>query len=371
MYYLKKTFLLIIFLLILSCGTLPGINEKPKKKISSEIDQLNVQIIDLNEASEDQINYYNLKDNLIESNKVKKFKEIYNYKYKYILDAGDKISIDLTDSDDIDNTYEIEPDGSIDVPFIGKIKIAKLSELEAQNLLISVLEKYYKNPELQMKIEEFNSSWIYVIGAVTTPQTIALNQKAISLLDAAMQANFSPTGEDKLYGTKGFLRRNDVVYKIDINNVLKGKDSKENFYLKNKDVIFFDRNSDSIHVFGELNTTGAYFPNLDYSLTELLSISGVNQLTANAKNVYVIREDLNKFLHIDVFKLNIQNPVNLIKGGKFLLKAKDILFIPPAEIVKWNRAISLLLPQTDLFNSYNPIIQSGVKSGSNINLTEK
>ena len=76
-------------------------------------------------------------------------------------------------------------------------------------------------------------------------------------------------------------------------------------------------------------------------------------------------------MHIDVFKLNIKNPVNLVKGGKFLLKAKDILFIPPAEIVKWNRTISLLLPQTDLFNSYNPIIQDGVKGGSSINITEK
>ena len=44
-----------------------------------------------------------------------------------------------------------------------------------------------------------------------------------------------------------------------------------------------------------------------------------------------------------------------------MLQPKDIVFVPPTEIVKWNRTISLLLPQTDLFKSYNPIIQSGVK----------
>ena len=53
-----------------------------------------------------------------------------------------------------------------------------------------------------------------------------------------------------------------------------------------------------------------------------------------------------------------------------MLQSKDIVFVPPTEIVKWNRTISLLLPQTDLFNSYNPIIQSGIKDGSNTNLTE-
>ena len=30
------------------------------------------------------------------------------------------------------------------------------------------------------------------------------------------------------------------------------KDEKENFYLKKDDVIFIDRNSDAIHVFGEV-----------------------------------------------------------------------------------------------------------------------
>ena len=108
---------------------------------------------------------------------------------------------------------------------------------------------------------------------------------------------------------------------------------------------------------------------MDYSLTELISTSGLNQLTANAKKIFVIREKNNSFLELDVFKLDIKNPVNLVTGRKFMLLEKDIIFIPPARIVKWNRVISLLLPQTDLFKSYNPIIQEGVK-GSNANLTE-
>ena len=109
-----------------------------------------------------------------------------------------------------------------------------------------------------------------------------------------------------------------------------------------------------------------YYPNLDYSLTELISTSGLNQLTANAKQVYVIRENYNKFLNVDVFRLDMSNPVNLIAGRKFKLQPKDIVYIPPTRVVKWNRVISLLLPQTDLFNSYNPIIQTGVKGGTNL-----
>ena len=99
------------------------------------------------------------------------------------------------------------------------------------------------------------------------------------------------------------------------------------------------------------------FQILTIHLTELISTSGLNQITANAKKVYVIREKFGSFLEIDVFQLDIRNPINLIAGRKFMLQPKDIVFVPPTEIVKWNRTISLLLPQTDLFKSYNPIIQ--------------
>ena len=78
----------------------------------------------------------------------------------------------------------------------------------------------------------------------------------------------------------------------------------------------------------------------------------------------MLSEKFNSFLEVDVFQLDIRNPVNLIAGRKFMLQSKDIVFVPPTEIVKWNRTISLLLPQTDLFNSYNPIIQDGVKGGT-------
>jgi polysaccharide export outer membrane protein len=101
---------------------------------------------------------------------------------------------------------------------------------------------------------------------------------------------------------------------------------------------------------------------MDYSLTELISTSGLNQLTANARKVYVIREKLDSFLEVDIFQLDIKNPINLIAGRKFLLQEKDIVFIPPTNIVKWNRTISLLLPQTDLFKSYNPIINNGLET---------
>jgi len=293
---------------------------------------------------------------------VNNISEIYDYRYEYILGPADSISLNLTDTDDLDNIYLINEEGMIDLPFIGKVKIADLTLSETQNILMNVIESYYKNPDIQLKIETFNSSKVHIVGAVRNQITINLDQKPIKLIEAAIQANFNPSASDKVFGTKGFLRRNNKVYKINLANAFQGLDEKENFYLRKNDVIFIDRNSDAIHVFGEVIKPGIYFPNLDYSLTELISTTGLNQLTANAKNIYVLRESRKNFLEINIFKLDIRNPVNLITGRKFMLHEKDIVFVPPAEIVKWNRTISLLLPQTDLFKSYNPIINNGLQT---------
>jgi len=366
-----KNIIIIFFAIIFlnSCAALPGINDGPTKKkgeinLNSEysIEDIGIEIVEINKLSENDFKIINKSEISELDFKISEFNDIYNYRYEYILGPADIVSINLTDTDDIDNSYEIDPDGMIDLPFIGKIKISSLTVDEAQNILKEVIGNFYKNPDLQISVEEYNSSKVYIVGAVRNQITINLDQKPVKLIEAAIQANFNPNAADKLLGTKGFLRRDNKVYKINLNNAFASLDDKENFFLKKDDVIFVDRNSDSIHVFGEIAKPGEYFPNNNYSLTELISTTGLNQLTSNAKKIYVIREDFNSFLKIKVFQLDARNSVNLVAGGKFLLKPKDIVFIPPTEIVKWNRVISLLLPQTDLFKSYNPIINNGLNT---------
>ena len=367
----KTTFLLILSLFLLNnCIGLPGINKSPNKKNANKkiqtsgysINDVKINLIEINKLSDDDIKKYSADQFEDIQDNIKNYSEIYDYRYEYILGPSDSISINLTDTDDLDGAYKIDQEGMIDLPFIGKIKLSELTLNESQDLLIQVIGGFYKNPDLQIKIEEFNSNKAYIVGAVRNQITISLNQQPITLIEAAIQANFNPSAEDKLFGTIGLLRREGKVYRINLTNTFKNKDEKENFYLKKDDVIFIDKNTNSVHVFGEVSKPGIYYPDMNYSLTELVSTVGINQLTANAKKVYVIREKFDTFLAIDIFQLDIRNPVNFIAGKKFKIKKGDIIFIPPAEIVKWNRTISLLLPQTDLFKSYNPIINNGLRT---------
>jgi polysaccharide export outer membrane protein len=261
MLVLKKSNIIFLIMLLFfsSCTVLPGIIESPNKtnpnkKIKTSeysIEDVKINIIKINSLSDEKINHYN--KNILNdlNNKIQNYSEIYDYRYEYILGPSDTINIDLTDTDDLDGTYEIDEDGMIDLPFIGKIKIDRLSLSETQNLLIQTIKSFYKNPDLQIIVEEYNSSKVYIVGAVKNQITISLNQKPLTLIEAAIQANFNPGSEDRLFGTTGLLRRENKVYQINLTNIFKSKDEKENFYLRKDDVVYLEKNSNSIHVFGE------------------------------------------------------------------------------------------------------------------------
>ncbi len=103
-------------------------------------------------------------------------------------------------------------------------------------------------------------------------------------------------------------------------------------------------NSQRVHVLGEVMKPGMR-PLTDRPLTILDAISlagGINVKTANVGDIYIIRsKDLQ---HISVFRLNTKSPQNLIVAENFRLVNNDIIYVPPAGIVSWNRIIDQILP---------------------------
>jgi len=370
---------IVIFILSLfflnSCNNLstgisenPIINPEQSKNINTP--NIKIKIIDINELDYSEINNENSNYSDVQRDDTyfaKEFYDLYDYVYQYQIGPGDEIVINLTETDDIDGSYLVDPFGMIDLPYVGKINVKDFTSTEVQNQLLNMLKEYYKNPDLQLDIVSFSSSKVYVTGTVRNQLVIDMDDKPLRVLDALIRANVNTTGNDNLSSTSGIIRRDNRVYEIDLMDAIKGTDSKENFYLKKDDVIFIDRNPNSILVFGEVDKPGSYFAYGGYSLTQIISDSGLSKLTADAKNIFVLRESFDEDLLINVYKMNIKNPINLITGRKFKLQKRDIVYIPPTDLVKWNRVISLLLPQTNLFKSYNPIIQNGLDA-NNLNV---
>ena len=363
---IKLLFIFCCLLFINNCAFVnPGMNNSPStrsfmslKEEDASMNDVTINFIDLNQLKPSEIKKINLADIKNDNDfSIKKNDDIYNYVYEYFLGAGDKILINFNNSTDSNGSYTIGSDGSIDLPFIGNIILDNLTNKDAKKVISQAASKFYKDTEFQLKIEEYNSSRVFIVGTVKNQIAINLNHTPLTVLDAVIKANFSPSGNDNLFATKGFLRRNGKIYQIDIQNTFLNKDSKENFFLKKGDVIFLDKNPDGVYVFGEFSKPGIFYPGKNYSLTELIATAGITQSGANVSKIFVIRENVQKYRFVDIFRLDADNPANLIAGRDFLLRPYDIVVVPPVQIVQFNKMMTTLI---------GGIFSGGILSGASV-----
>ncbi len=185
--------------------------------------------------------------------------------------------------------------------------------------------------------------------------SILLSEQPLKLLDVLIKAGY--VKDQKSYSKTALLRRGKEVYEIDLYQLLNLNNTELNIYLRKEDVVHVkETDTDQAYAFGEFTTSGPISVYKDLTLTELLATKGINKATAKTKNIYVLREDLTKFLHIDIYSINLNNPAALLTANKFYILPNDIVFITQTKLVKWNNVISLLTPSETLFKTYKRYI---------------
>ena len=346
----------LVFIIITSCGLSPGFQKEPTSKNPKKIG------LDQNGVT---LKFYNLnKMNVASLPKVEDIKKksqkklnklIENDKYYYSIGSGDEINISITDIEDINGTYTVSPNGDVTIPYVGQVLILDKTKEEAQEFINNVLKNFYKEPETIVKIEKYNSSYVYITGSINKPLSILLSEQPLKLLDGLIQAGYIKSQTS--YKKTALLRRDKEVYEINLFQLLDKNNTELNIYLRKDDVLHVkETDTDQAYAFGEFVTSGPVAVYKDLTLTELLATQKINKATAKTKAIYVLREDVTKFLHIDIFTINLNNPGAFLAANKFYILPNDIVFIPTTKLVEWNTIISLLTPSETLFKTYKPYI---------------
>jgi polysaccharide export outer membrane protein len=169
-----------------------------------------------------------------------------------VLEKDDLVSITVSDLDvesvalfnspnnniSLNNGYLIDEDGEVNLPIIGKIKIAGLKRKDAIILIENELKKYLNNPVVQLSILNFK---ITILGEVNLPGTYRVTNERITILEAIGLA-----GDLKITGVRNnvLLIREVDNKKTEIRLDLTSKEifSSNGYFLKQNDVVYVEPN---------------------------------------------------------------------------------------------------------------------------------
>lgn len=134
--------------------------------------------------------------------------------------------------------YLIDENGMINMPYIGKVKVAGLSRLEAIALIEDSLVEYTKHPIVNIQIINYK---VTVLGDVVAPGTFKVPNERITLLEAiGLAGDLRITGDRKNILV---IRDNEGVkteYRIDLTS--SDLFNSPVYYLEQNDVVYVEPN---------------------------------------------------------------------------------------------------------------------------------
>jgi polysaccharide biosynthesis/export protein len=139
-----------------------------------------------------------------------------------VLGSGDTIQLTIRgvpagDIDKIKGRYQIDAQGCVSMPNLGKVKIAGLSIGAAQTAIEMGYRAHdvYTNPTINIKLEA-RSLWVNVGGEVKNPQRLAYTDGLTVLASINAAGGFSPVADQR----KVLILRNNRVLIINVQKIV-------------------------------------------------------------------------------------------------------------------------------------------------------
>lgn len=134
--------------------------------------------------------------------------------------------------------YLINNRGEIYFPLVGNIKVAGKTISQARTLISQRLQYYLRDPQVLVRVADYRSQRVYVMGEVLKPGFLPLNDQPLSLTGAInLAGNLDPNAADPhyIYVIRGNVAR-PRIYWLNVSTpsaLLMG----EHFRLQHNDIV--------------------------------------------------------------------------------------------------------------------------------------
>jgi polysaccharide export outer membrane protein len=177
----------------------------------------------------------------------------------YIVGAGDVLTITSYEDEHLTGKFTVAADGTIAYPFLGSVKVARLSVTEVEARLKKSLRdgEFFSSPRITVAVLEYRNLKINISGEVRTPGAYPFGGET-TLAEALKRAGgMLPTASGEAIVTHRNYNAPLVdPIKVNLRDMENGVES-ENIVLRDGDVVFVTR-AGTYYAFGYVNRPNAY-----------------------------------------------------------------------------------------------------------------
>lgn len=280
---------------------------------------------------------------------------------QYRIGAGDVLEVLLTRGPTQDRLQVlVRTNGRISVSF-AEVFVDGLTAEQAAEEIAQKLSVYFRNPQVDVQVKEYNSKKVSVLGAVgLAPRggvgTVPLTGRTTLLEVIARSGGLAPNASlDRVRVT----RLGGKSYSVNMYRYAYEGDLSQEFIMDAGDVVFVPERvageGRQVFLLGEVKKPGPVplYPSM--TLSQLIGQAGGWTDNARFEEARVIRGDLNKpdIISIDLARLVLQGDRRIEQ----LLRPNDVVFIPRTPIADWNAFLAQLRPTLDfIVQGMQPVI---------------
>lgn len=248
----------------------------------------------------------------------------------------------------------IARDGTVNVPYAGRIRVAGKTPAEIENLIVKGLAGKTADPQAMVSLTRNISHSATVTGDVTQGARVPLSPNGDRLLDVIAGAGGIKAPVHESFVT---VSRDNTALSVPLQTILSS--TKENIYVRPADVITVYRAPQSYTAFGATGRNAVIgFDAGGLTLEEAMGkAGGLNDDRSDPKGVFILRYEPVELVrsypsippHLLVnsvvpvaYRLDMRDPTSLFRARRFQMRDKDILYVSNAPITEVEKVFRLV-----------------------------
>jgi polysaccharide export outer membrane protein len=156
---------------------------------------------------------------------------------KYVIGVGDVLAIAFWREQALSGDVVVRPDGKISLPLLNDVQASGSTPEELAHALASAAVKFVDEPDVAVIVKEIHSRRVFLVGQVATPGMVPLTGDMNVLQLIAVGGGLLEYADRKNIVITRTQDRQEMRFKFNYDDVLKGKNARQNMLLRPGDTV--------------------------------------------------------------------------------------------------------------------------------------